>query len=78
MVSRARGPFTKKEDQETYPEMKNSKFLSPINSEVYSPLGFCIHHGMATNNKKRSVYFTPLKLEILLRTYSEFKHISRR
>lgn len=43
MVSRASGPFTKKEAQETlslnlnfevtYPEMKNSKFLSPVNSD---------------------------------------------
>lgn len=43
MVSHARGPFTKKEAQETlsltlnfevtYPEMKNSKFLGPINSD---------------------------------------------
>lgn len=30
---------------------------------------------MATGNKKRFAYFTPLQLEILVHPYSEFEHV---
>lgn len=32
---------------------------------------------MATGDKKRFAYFTPLELEILVHPYSEFEHVFR-